>query len=225
MGLSPSTNYRWRIAAKCGGTFTAYSPVSTFKTLAVPCVSPTTLPTSPISSVQARLNWGVEASAIRYKIRWREVGGSWTTFNKDAIWNKHWLTGLTPGTSYEWQIKSICPGNPDGALWSASSTFTTPTMKHAGAIDGMLTDHNASIGVHVAPNPNNGQFRLQVGAFEGQAATIQICNAIGALVHKQRFVATEGYSNQLDVSSYGSGTYFVRITGNNINHTSKILVR
>lgn len=224
-GLTASTNYRWRVASKCHGSFTAYTPVESFKTLAAPCISPSNLLTNPITTVQARFNWGVETSAVRYKVRWREVGGAWTTFLKDAIHNKHWLTGLTPGTSYEWQIKSICAGDPGGAAWSAILGFSTPTMKYAGGFDELLTNDNASIDVNVVPNPNNGQFSLNVGSFAGQQATLHIFNPIGKLVYQQRFVGSEGYSDAVDLTSYVSGLYIVRITGNNINHTSKIVVR
>lgn len=225
-GLTASTNYRWRIAAKCGASFGPYSAVQSFGTIATPCISPSNLLTDPITPVQARLNWVGTANSLKYKFRWRAVGsGIWSGFQKDAVHNKHWLTGLTAGTAYEWQIKSICAGAPLGATWSALQTFSTPTMKQAGNFDEVLTSSNASINVQVMPNPNNGQFRLNVGSFDGQQATVHIFDPIGKLVYQQRFVGSEGYSDVVDLSRYASGTYVVRITGNAINHTSKVVVR
>lgn len=225
-GLAPSTNYRYRIAAKCNGSFGDYTEVHTFTTIATPCVSPSNLLTDPITPVQARLNWGAEASAIRYKVRWRAVGTPvWSGFQKDAVHNKHWLTGLSTGTSYEWQIKSICAGAPSGAPWSALQTFSTPTMKQLSSNSALLTGNNASIDVVMMPNPNNGQFRLNIGQFDGQQATVQIFDPIGKLVYQREFAAGNGFSDVVDLSHYASGTYVIRITGNTINHTSKMVVR
>ena len=98
-------------------------------------------------------------------------------------------------------------------------------MKQGGRFDEVLTNSNASIDVQVIPNPNSGRFRLNIGRFNSNQATIHLFDPIGKLVYQQRFVGSEGFSQPIDLSSYASGTYIVRVTGNNINHTSKIILR
>ena len=144
--------------------------------------------------------------------------------NKDAIWNKHWLTGLTAGTTYQYQMKTVCPGAPSGTPWSAVQSFTTPTQKMADVDGELFTQHNASIPLRMAPNPNNGQFGLQLGAL-GVDAQLQIIDPLGKVVYHRAVQAEEDVSERIDLSRHSKGIYFVRVAGNTINYTTRLVIQ
>lgn len=223
-GLTPTTNYRWRVQSNCGNGWSPWSEINSFRTLAQPCTNATGFSTTAITSSQARLNWTPASSVAKYKIRWRQQGGSWSYVTKDKNWDKHWLAGLAASTTYEWQVKTICPGAPAGTGWSSVQTFSTPTMKMADNPGELLTADNASIGLHIAPNPSTGTFVLRLPA-QGEACTIQIIDPLGKVVYQKRSLGNQTISDAIDVSGRAKGFYFVRLTGNSINYTSKVMVQ
>lgn len=81
------------------------------------------------------------------------------------------------------------------------------------------TDDVVSSGIRAFPNPNNGQFMLSVA--NAQSQKVEIYSAAGSLV--QRFVI-QSSMEQIDLSQFGKGLYFLRIEG--VEHTVfQIVVR
>ena len=138
---------------------------------------------------------------MKYRLRWREVGGSWTQKLKDANWTYHWLTGLTAGTTYEWQMKVACVGSTgNGGQWTAVKTFSTPSAKFelGGAAGGYETG-----AFRLFPNPASDQATLILPAAE--ACQIRVMSISGAVVLMENHAA----SNQiaLDLSALNRGVY------------------
>lgn len=78
---------------------------------------------SSIGTGAATLNWTADG-ATGYALQWREsgAGGAW---NEQAglTSTSYVLTGLTPGTEYEFRLQSTCSGG--SSPWSGSFYFTT----------------------------------------------------------------------------------------------------
>lgn len=86
------------------------------------CATPATLSASAIGNTSATLSWTGSSSATNYNIRYRVQGSSsWTNIN--ATSTSATLSGLLPGTGYEFQVQGVCTGG--NSSYSASSTFTT----------------------------------------------------------------------------------------------------
>ena len=121
-----------------------YDPTATTDdgscTYPVVCTNPvaTGLYTDEIIHSRARVHWDNMTSATclpyKYKIWYREVGtSSWSTKTaQDAGLcqfglgtTSKMISGLTSGTTYEWQIKSYYCGTTGASVWSALQTFTT----------------------------------------------------------------------------------------------------
>lgn len=86
--------------------------------------TPTGLGSSNVGTTTATLSWNAVSNAS-YDVRYRPVGGSWTTASVSGTSTD--LTGLASGTQYEAQVRSTCPDNSTSA-YSSSVNFTTGTV-------------------------------------------------------------------------------------------------
>ncbi|OJJ19842.1 hypothetical protein BKI52_15280 [marine bacterium AO1-C] len=87
------------------------------------CNSPTSLTASNITVSTATLNWGATAGVNSYDVRYTVRGSaSWVEVNglTNATTN---ITGLTSGTTYEFQVRINCAAGTGN--YSTSGSFTT----------------------------------------------------------------------------------------------------
>jgi hypothetical protein len=124
-GIMASVTFDWRVNTNCGTAVSGYTQSPTSFT--VPCPQPQNLTTSNITTNSATLNWthdaavmnGYQYARLAYRVAgsnssWIQLGQSGTgTFS---------LTGLQPGTTYEWCANQICGYFNSPA---AIGTFTT----------------------------------------------------------------------------------------------------
>ncbi|AXG69098.1 PII-type proteinase [Kordia sp. SMS9] len=83
--------------------------------------TPTGVSASGITTSGADIDWNT-VTAATYDVRYRQSGTSTWTTNAVAT-NSTTLTGLAASTSYEVQVRSVCPSG--NSLYSSSVTFTT----------------------------------------------------------------------------------------------------
>jgi subtilisin family serine protease/chitodextrinase len=72
------------------------------------------------------VNWDKVSNAFAYDVQFRPVGGSWTTVN--TLDDHYTFTGLTPVTSYEFNVRAI--NSAGNSAWSASKTGSTIVADH-----------------------------------------------------------------------------------------------
>jgi len=134
-GLTCNSQYEWQVQAACPNgagsvTLSAFSPSAFFTTLSCAgnlCGVPTGLTATNNTSTSVTLHWN-STGATTYKVRYRPTGTTaWTV--KGSATNSKNLTGLTPATSYQWQVRSRCVDTVTGTVtfsaWSSSSYFQT----------------------------------------------------------------------------------------------------
>lgn len=211
-GLAPNATYWWQVRANCEQTgWGPMSEVQSFTTLAQPCWVPDGLTVSPLQTTQVRLNWNQQPGAVKYRIRYRPLGQTaWTTIVKNASWDRHWLTGLTASTAYEWQIKTVCQyGVASGTGWSPIQNFITPVQK-------TVEEHSAptlqqvQLQADVFPNPGTGLFSVAVEEGTGQSLELVVSDVVGHVVFRDR--ASDAGIHQLDLRHQPAGIYLLSIT-------------
>ena len=128
--LTCGTTYQWQVSTYCGSAISSvYSAIVTFTTLpcASTCVPPGGLVTSNITTTGATLSWTSNATnAYAFLVQYRPVttpASAWINVTTQTA-NSITLTGLTCGTTYEWQVSTYC-GNGTTSIYSSSITFTT----------------------------------------------------------------------------------------------------
>jgi hypothetical protein len=126
-GLNPNTTYEWRVRSNCyGGQYSNWTYPVTFTTAAgYNCLAPTWLGTGNITSTSATFDWDDVYGAVSYTVQWRYAGGTWYTLGGGPFYVS-WVsvTGLQPGTNYEWRVRSNC-SNWSYSDWSYPTSFTT----------------------------------------------------------------------------------------------------
>lgn len=122
-GLAAGTNYEWQVQTVCtGGTSPYISSVNFITTGIAVCNVPGSGTTTSIAITSARLNWVTTTGAISYNVQYRPTGTTiWSTVNTANTY--YMVSGLTAGTTYEWQVKSVCQSST--SAYSISYLFTT----------------------------------------------------------------------------------------------------
>jgi len=128
-GLTPNTGYQWRVKTRCASDSSVISNSSFVTEKSNNCNSPTGLSVVSVGDTTAKLDWGPAVGNTFYSVRFRRVGNTaWveTISFADSISIN---SGLVPGTTYEWQVRSNCNISDAGAF-IAGPRFTTsgPTV-------------------------------------------------------------------------------------------------
>jgi hypothetical protein len=122
-GLTTGTAYNWRVRATCASGTGNYATAN-FSTTAA-CGNPTGLATSGITTTNANLAWSAVANATSYSVEYKlNTATTWTVFNAAQTTTTASLTGLTPGTAYNWRVRATCASGT-GAYVSANFTTTS----------------------------------------------------------------------------------------------------
>lgn len=111
----------------------------------------------------------------------------------------------------------------DGA--GNSSTETTRLVVVAEDALNSVNSADLANAMNVYPNPNNGQFTLEVNATLGANTTVNVVNAIGTVV--KTIDANELVSNgkvSIDMNNATPGVYFVQIVDNGQVATKKVVI-
>ena len=86
------------------------------------CRIPTGLVVDSLKSSSATLKWTAVNNALSYSVQYAKTGtNAWTTLNSST--NSIGISGLTPSTSYEFQVKTICSSGINN--YSSSVSFIT----------------------------------------------------------------------------------------------------
>jgi hypothetical protein len=118
--------YEWRVRANCSyGSSSYWSKAKSFSTTCGnSCGAPQWVYTNGISSNSGSLHWATVNGADYYVVEWRIPGGQWYAIPGPISNNFVDLTGLAPGTSYEWHVKAHCLAGYFSD-WSSLTYFNT----------------------------------------------------------------------------------------------------
>lgn len=121
-GLIANMTYSWQVKTDCS----SLSTLSTFTTTgstgggSTNCAAPGGLTNANLNSSGATVQWLAVSGATGYTVQYKlSSAASWITAGNTAS-NTYNLSGLNPGTVYNWRVKSNCSTG-----YSATATFTT----------------------------------------------------------------------------------------------------
>ena len=133
-GFVAGSNYEVQVQAICNTIWSGYSASINFTTASPVCLAPGGLSISNVTTTSVVLSW-TSNGASSYVLRYKEVSASnWISFN--SMQTSVFLSGLTAGTNYEFQIQANC-GSVSSAF-SGSQSFTTAVPVIQCSIPGNL---------------------------------------------------------------------------------------
>jgi hypothetical protein len=93
------------------------------------CGVPASLTTTAITTSAATLNWAAVTGATSYNIQYKvSTATTWNSTTSSTTSKS--LTGLLSGTTYQWQVQSVCSGGT--STYATAVTFTTTAATNCG---------------------------------------------------------------------------------------------
>ncbi len=174
------------------------------------CAKPTGLVTSNITATAAKLSWTAVTCAVGYQYEYRVKGTIPYTVGQVTGINKT-ITGLTPGTIYQWRVVTACKINPDTITsngYTNGPEFTTLSAAFAGNDGGGALDAKVEKGLvaSVMPNPARSIATVRVSNATGMVY-IKLTDLAGKLIWQSK--ATQQNSSDIDVSRLAQGSYLI----------------
>ena len=122
INLNPNSNYEFRVKTICTSGESNFSNIDDFTTT-IGCTPPSDLSANDITCSAASLTWFEPNGTDSFNIEYR-ISGNWISVNSTQ--NFLDLINLSPGTTYEYRVKSYC--NLCESNFSPISTFTTANI-------------------------------------------------------------------------------------------------
>ncbi|HPR28846.1 MAG TPA: PKD domain-containing protein [Chitinophagales bacterium] len=165
-------------------------------TVVLDCEPPSPLVVLLVSSNQIRLGWSEVPGADYYQVQYRQAGtAAWS--KKTTITLNVKLTGLTPGTTYEYRARSNCAGS----FSSYSPIESVATTMRLGSTD--------PADPAIYPNPTTGSFYIQTPQSSGSELTVRVVDMAGSVVFEQ---VCDGSEEEILVETgLPSGMYLVQL--------------
>lgn len=125
---------------------------------------------------------------------------------------------ITASETWEGDATIMARGINDCGTGEWSDGFTLTIQDCTGI------EENEAISLVVFPNPNNGEFTINLEANE--TINIRLMNAIGEVVYFENNVEVSGaVSKQIRTSGLANGVYYLNLTGETVNGFQKIVIR
>lgn len=124
-----------------------------------------------------------------------------------------YVTGLTPGQTYWLQM--------DGSAGGAEGEFSiTVTEYHVG----LNTVEDEEVSFVIAPNPADNHLSISAGEVN-EKVQVQLISTDGRLLLAKQHDFTNTNQMELNIEKFSEGVYFVRIIGETIQETHKLLIQ
>ena len=139
-GLEPGTSYEWRVRTNCSNwTYSSWSYTSWFTTLGYSCSTPSWLSTTNVTESTADFHWSTVWGAWSYSVQIRQPNGMWVDVQGSPfLTNTAWVSGLIPGTTYQWRVRTDCEDGQH-SYWSYAVSFTTSGVASCNAPQWLYT--------------------------------------------------------------------------------------
>jgi hypothetical protein len=174
------------------------------------CGDPTNLTSSNITNTGAVVNWSAVTNAISYHVQYKAASsGTWLdagTVNSPAT--SFSFINLTPGTTYDWQVKATCSGGSGNYVAAQFTTTNTTTCNPpAGLSSSVITSTSATVSWGTV----SGAVSYDVDySLSSQNSWINVATATSSTsVHITGLSANTGYDWRVrsNCGASGSSTY------------------
>ena len=196
--------------------------MATFSTSNVPVASaiPYNLTSTNITNSTADISWTPLVTADSFLVRYSVNGSTsylWKKISGAGGINSTTLTSLLPLTTYQWQVRTICNGQPISS-YSSSSIFGTPLK-----ISRSTTDLKQNIEVY--PNPAHDRITIYFTSSENEKEQIFITDISGKKIIQNEIKISQGENVfETNISQLSPGIYFLIISDGSHQEQKRIIV-
>lgn len=107
------------------------------------CGTPSGLNATGVTQTGATLNWSAVGGATSYNLQWKlSTSGTWTTVSGLTA-TSYALSGLTAGTTYNYQVQAVCGSNTSN--YSTAASFTTTSGSCSDQYEANNTRNTAKV--------------------------------------------------------------------------------
>ncbi len=189
------------------------------------CDTPLDVTSFGYTSTTAKISWSAVPGATKYQIQYREVGApAWLKKNTTTTLKK--LTGLTPGVTYQYKVKTICA---DGqSPFSSVQTFITPLMRvgsnEVKPVEQTHEEHITQMGVY--PNPSSGEFQVVMMHVHEDGVKVQVYDLLGRLILEQPVTLMDmDFVENIKMPDGFKGNAIVKVVVNGKTYSKDIVVQ
>jgi N-acetylneuraminic acid mutarotase len=202
--------------------FWEYTPENT-------CLSPSGLMAVRVEDTAAIIKWDLSGANIsQVWLRFRATNDTvWKIRKRDAGTINLRIHGLTPNTTYQWQVRCLC--TEDTSAYIKGPDFTTAASFAFSSTSSDITGSKlpGSIHVQIMPNPNKGNFAIQL-QLPARAAvtTLTLYNNMGGKVWQQDAGKISGavYKDISLRDQLPAGTYMMVVQRDDVRLMQKIVI-
>ncbi len=112
----------------------------------------------------------------------------------------------------------VCGGN-DCGMGPYSEAFEVMVYDYTGI------DEVNGTGVQIYPNPNNGQFTLNLNSTQATNYELKLVNALGMSMYNKTIEVNGNYSEVVDISDLAEGVYYLYLRNNENSIIRKVVVQ
>lgn len=169
------------------------------------CNPPLGITVTGITATSATVNWVAAFEATKYDIYYRVLGlTEWQ--KKSSLSINKTLTGLSPGTTYEYKVRTVC--GVENSVFSSIETFVTLPLKN-GEIEN---------DIHVFPTVNSGNFSIDLSVYlNTDIAYVNCYNVAGQLIYNS--IQKCGDIVSIDLNDVAAGPVLIEVV--NLNKVTK----
>ena len=219
--LESETDYTVAVRTLCtGNTYSEWSDPVPFTTLdgsdfSDYCDAPINVVVEQSTEndiINAHITW--EGTSNEYDIELRTDGQQ--PFRETISYIGYDFVG-EPSTTYTVRVRQRCDGGFTSE-WTEAVSFTTPAAPQQG-INSVAS--NSSEQCTIYPNPATSHTTVSIDSFSGKAQ-VSVIDMSGRTVTT---TTMNGGTAQINVAKLAKGTYFVRISGEQISAVRKLIVK
>jgi len=181
--------------------------------------TPTTLSTAKITSASATLKWHIAGTPSGFGIQYKLTSSATWLHKKLSTGTKasYKLTGLSPSSQYEWQIREDC--GSQHSSYSSSKMFTTLALKEGESIVA------ANFDLRAYPNPSNGIFTVDVKGVVDDKVIIEVIDLSGRILFEESVSSSDGsILHELVLHELNNGYYLFSLSDNGVVHTLPLMI-